>query len=195
MKENTNNSSKFIYTENDLEGITIKKKESEEYNTETHPFEPFVPSNITVLIVGSFPGVGATTKNHWYYSAARNQFWKIMKEVYPIASLETVEDKKSLFAKAGIGITDIILSAQRSKGGNNDADLIIKEYNDQAVREILRQNPSIKIYFTSHFVERAFNTLFPDFKDCEYLPSPSPIFRRMSLSEKVQIYKSKLPTL
>jgi len=46
--------------------------------TETHPYEPFIPTNAIVLILGSFPGLHQTRRlnqfEEWFYSAKRNQF-------------------------------------------------------------------------------------------------------------------------
>jgi G:T/U-mismatch repair DNA glycosylase len=47
-------------------------------------FKPFIPPNTKVLLLGGFT---AAAKNNdksydWYYCSKRNQFWKIISEVY-----------------------------------------------------------------------------------------------------------------
>ena len=163
---------------------------------EFHPYETFVPANASVLIVGSFPGIRQTRKlnnfEEWFYSAERNQFWKIIEAVYK-TSLQTINDRKQIFTEKGIAITDIILSASRRKEGNLDEDLCDVEFNKKAIRKIL-ENPNIKkVFFTSKFVEKHFKELFPAYKNVEYLPSPSPRYARISLKEKIEVYKDKLP--
>jgi hypoxanthine-DNA glycosylase len=163
---------------------------------ETHPFKPFIPENITTLIVGSFPGRDVThrnlTENEWFYGTKRNQFWKIISGVYD-TELLTKAAKQQLFKQHGIGIADIFLRVKRKDNNNMDSNLDVVEFNDKEFKIIL-QNPGIKtIFFTSRFVEKTFMKLFPEIKTGECLPSPSPRYAKMSLAEKINYYKLKLP--
>ncbi len=167
-------------------------------NVEKHPFEPFVPNSVKYLILGSFPGKKFTqkkTENGWYYQTNRNQFWKILGEIYRV-KLSTIEDKQELLRKLKIAMTDIILICKRSEDSNADKHLIKKTYNREAIRNILINNDIEKIFFTSKWVGAEFRE---NFKEIEYykemidLPSPSPIFRRMSFEDKVNIYREVLP--
>jgi hypoxanthine-DNA glycosylase len=163
---------------------------------ETHPFTAFIPENVTVIIVGSFPGREITHKildeNEWFYGAKRNQFWKIISGVYQ-QDLTTKTEKQSLFKKHGIGIVDLFLKVKRKAGNNMDQNLEVVEYNDKAIKKILANHAVEKIFFTSRFVEKTFHNLFPGIKTAESLPSPSPRFARMSLQEKIKIYQQMLP--
>jgi hypoxanthine-DNA glycosylase len=163
---------------------------------ETHPFEAFIPGNVTAIIVGSFPGMEVThrilTEDEWFYGTKRNQFWKIISEVYE-TELVTKAQKQNLFAKHGIGIVDIFLKVKRKEKNNMDNNLEVIEFNDKAIKVIL-QDPGIQhIFFTSKFVGKTFSKLFPEIKIGESLPSPSPRFATMSLYEKIEYYKMKLP--
>ena len=163
---------------------------------ETHPFKAFIPGNVTVIIVGSFPGKEIThkipTEDEWFYGSKRNQFWKIISGVYG-TEIHGKKEKQILFKQHGIGIVDIFLKVKRKGSNNSDNNLEVIEYNDQSIKKIL-ENENIKaIFFTSKFVERNFLKLFPDIKIGESLPSPSPRYARMSLSEKINYYKLKLP--
>jgi len=163
---------------------------------ESHPFSPFVPDNATTLILGSFPGREQTQmesdNNQWFYGAKRNQFWKIISSVYN-TDLLCKEDKQQLFEKFGIGITDILLKVRRKNNSNLDDNLEIVEYNDKAIKTILENSNIKSIFFTSKYVEKHFCKLFPDIRNAEYLPSPSPRYARMTKADKVNYYKSKLP--
>ncbi len=163
---------------------------------EIHPFIPFVPKNSTVLILGSFPGLHQTRQlndfEEWFYSAKRNQFWKILSAVYS-TDLNTIEKKKELFEKKGIAITDVILKAKRKKESNLDQHLYEITTNKEAIQEIISNSQIKHVYFTSKFVEKHFRTMFPDYKFGESIPSPSPRFAKMKLSEKINVYKTKLP--
>ena len=163
---------------------------------ETHPFKAFIPENVTVIIVGSFPGREVTHKilsdDEWFYGSKRNQFWKIISGAYE-TGLPTKAQKQDLFKKHGIGLVDIFLKIKRLENNNMDSNLEIVELNDKAIKIIL-QNPNIKfIFFTSKYVEKAFMKMFPETKIGQCLPSPSPRYARMSLQEKINYYKLKLP--
>lgn len=144
--------------------------------TEDHPFPPCVPDNATVLIIGSFPGMeqvkNKTNKDEWFYSAVDNLFWVILSSVYK-TELKTVENKKELFKKHGIGITDIFLKIQRKQPSNLDKYLIAIEYNDKEINSILQTSKIKSILFTSKFVEKHFQKKFPEIKITQCLPSPS----------------------
>jgi hypoxanthine-DNA glycosylase len=163
---------------------------------ELHPFKPFVPKNATTLILGSFPGKehtqGNTSSECWFYGAKRNRFWDIISQVYE-TTIESKLEKQQLFTKQGIAITDILLKIQRKNDSNLDDNLEIIEFNDLAIKEILTSNKISSIFFTSRFVENHFKKRFPEISFAEYLPSPSPRFARMTLKEKVDYYKMKLP--
>ena len=167
-------------------------------NIETHPFKPFIPSGATVLIVGSFPGRDITQGNipndKWFYGTKRNQFWDIISSVYG-TQLKTTEDKKELFNKAGIAIADMFLTIKRKDENNSDMSLEVVTYNDKAIRKILAQTSFQHIFFTSKFVEKHFLKMFPEVRNGESLPSPSPRYARMSKQEKVAYYKLKLPAV
>ncbi len=175
--------------------ISIKPTELTE-EIETHPFKAFIPENLTVIIVGSFPGREVTHKNltedEWFYGSKRNQFWKIISGVYE-TELITRKQKQDLFAKHGIGIVDIFLRIKRKGNNNMDSNLEVVEFNDKAIEIILRNQNIKSIFFTSKFVEKEFMKLFPETKIGACLPSPSPRYATMSLQEKINDYKKKLP--
>lgn len=163
---------------------------------ETHPFKAFIPESVTTLIVGSFPGREVThrvlNEEEWFYGSKRNQLWKIISGVYETA-LQTRTEKQNLFKKHGIGMVDIFLKVKRKDNNNMDSNLEVIEFNDKAIKSILKNQNIKKIFFTSKFVEKSFMKLFPDIKIGECLPSPSPRYARMNITEKINYYKSKLP--
>lgn len=163
---------------------------------EIHPFKAFIPENVTTVIVGSFPGREVThrflSEDEWFYGSKRNQLWKIISGVYG-TELQTRTEKQSLFKKHGIGMVDIFLKVKRKEDNNMDSNLEVIEFNDKAIKSILKNHNIKKIFFTSKFVEKSFMKLFPDIKIGECLPSPSPRYARMSVAEKINYYKSKLP--
>lgn len=165
---------------------------------EKHPFEPFIPDSSEILILGSFPGKESTQvkrDNDWFYGANRNQFWRIIELLYDL-NLDKKEDKQKLFTKARIAITDIISSCERKENSNSDNNLINKSYNKK-ITSILNDNPIRKILFTSKNVYAEFLEHFdnPEKVDLVILPSPSPVYRRLSMQDKARKYKKHFPNL
>ncbi|SDZ81043.1 hypoxanthine-DNA glycosylase [Arachidicoccus rhizosphaerae] len=162
---------------------------------ETHPHAPFVPHPLKILLMGSFPGRADTLHkdpdNQWFYSAKRNQLWKILEIAFN-QPLPDTKAKRELLTRQGIGIADILLQINRLKDSNADQDLQIIRYNDQAIAKILQEHPQVRICFTSRFVEKQFKRCFPTFTNTELLPSPSPRYARLSLEQKAAVYKTML---
>jgi len=164
---------------------------------ETHPFGAFVPPDMQCLLIGSFPGKEQTQckvdDTQWFYGAPRNQLWKILELVYD-RELKNRKQKQELFQQAGIGMTDVIKSCVRRNGTNLDENLKINEYNQEVIEAILEKHRP-KVLFTSRFVEKEFKKLFPDYKNTDILPSPSPRYFKLSIADKAKVYKEKLPDL
>jgi hypoxanthine-DNA glycosylase len=163
---------------------------------EKHPFAPYVPQQSRILILGSFPGRESTQtkrENDWFYCASRNQFWKIIESVFDQV-LVTTSAKQELFKQRNIAITDIIESCERRDNKNSDDNLVNKVYNNIAITNIITQNPIKKILFTSKSVYLEFLENFdkPNGIELVVLPSPSPVYRRMNLNDKTNVYRSQL---
>lgn len=169
---------------------------------EIHPFGYFAPKNSKYLILGSFTGKDYSNDSEydWFYSSKRNQFWQILRNVYDLP-LSSKKEKTNLFSKLHIAISDIIYSCERKNGNNLDNNLINITYNREIIKYILDKNNIIRIYFTSKFVEKSYKVHFKFLLSkypniiYEVLPSPSPRYAKLSLVEKIEIYKSMLPKL
>ncbi len=164
---------------------------------EKHPFGSFVPQKSKFLILGSFPGKEGL-RGDWYYGGRINQFWKIMEKVYD-KKLNNIKDKKRFLIDLKIAIADIISECERIKNNNSDENLKVIKYNIVEIKNIIRNNPIEKIFFTSLYVEKLFRKNFKGLI-LKYpkisifsLPSPSPRFAKISLKEKIKIYKKLLP--
>lgn len=165
---------------------------------EKHLFGNFVPPNAKYMILGSFTAkIPSDNSYSWFYDTKRNQFWPILEKVYEI-KLDTKTKKKELFTRLKIALADIISSCERSRNTSSDTNLINCSYN-QSIKSIINKNPIEKIYFTSRFVENKFKNLFSksagkfNKENLIYLPSPSPRNARLTLEEKVRVYKEQLP--
>lgn len=164
---------------------------------EQHPFDAFIPTQMSVLILGSFPGKeqtrGGLPQNAWFYGAPLNQFWRILAKAYE-RELPTKSAKQNLLEDAGIGITDIFRAVVRTKGSNLDENLQVEEYNWKVIEKILQEHRP-NVFCTSRFVEKEFKKKFPAYGAVDVLPSPSPRYFKLTIEQKAALYKEKLPPL
>ena len=153
-----------------------------------HPFKPIIFKDTEVLILGSFPSI-QSFENNFYYAHPRNQFWKILKAVtsYPV---NNKDQKIWLLKESKFGLWDMIKNCSRDN--SLDSSLEDEEVNDLA--SFLEENPSIKkLAFTGKKSQALFETHF-GYLDIErvYLPSPSAAYAKMSIEDKIKVYKELL---
>lgn len=77
-------------------------------------FDPVVDDRTRVLILGSLPGEASLAAGQ-YYAHPRNAFWRLMDEVTgrEISGL-AYDDRLVALRTAGVGLWDVIASAERS---------------------------------------------------------------------------------
>jgi hypoxanthine-DNA glycosylase len=121
---------------------------------ESHPFDHFVPQGATTLIIGTFPPVKKDRNFKFYYPNNRgNRFWTIMEHVFNYKFRywkddAAVEERKHLFEKRHIAITDMIETCIRAK--NNSSDKNLSKIKFRNVYKLLKEYPTIqKIILTS----------------------------------------------
>jgi len=153
-----------------------------------YPFEPIVFKDSRILILGSFPSIDSFDKA-FYYAHPRNQFWKILSAVtsYPI---NNQEQKIWLLKESQIALWDMVASCSRE----NSLDSSLEDIEVNDIASFLENNSNItKIAFTGRLAEQLFKIHF-DYLEIEtlYLPSPSSAYAKMSLKNKIIIYKEKL---
>jgi hypoxanthine-DNA glycosylase len=141
-----------------------------------------------VLILGSFPSINSFDKS-FYYAHPRNQFWKILSAItgYPINNRD---QKIWLLKTAKIALWDMVASCSR----DNSLDSSLENIEVNNIASFLEENLSIqKVAFTGRLAEKLYKINF-DYLEIEtlYLPSPSSAYAKMSLENKISIYKEKL---
>ena len=116
---------------------------------ESHPWEPFIPDNAKILIMGTFPPKSGRWSMDFYYPNYINDFWRIMgllyfgdkNALYDAASRRfRLEDIKQLLSEHGIALGDTGYMIRRLKGNASDKFLEIIEPID--LRGILADMPS-----------------------------------------------------
>ena len=153
-----------------------------------HPFQPLVFKDSKILILGSFPSIDSFEKS-FYYGHPRNQFWKLLSAItsYPINN----RDQKIWLLKVSkIALWDMINKCTR----DNSLDSSLEDIEVNNLAEFLDKHPSIeKIAFTGRLAEKLFKIHFAYLEiETVYLPSPSSAYAKMSLENKIEVYRERL---
>ena len=135
---------------------------------ETHPFEPWLPENARLLMLGTFPPAPKRWCMEWYYPNFQNDMWRIFGHIFFGDKMHFVDQEhktfkldalKSFLKEEGVAIFDTALRIRRTKNTASDKDLEIVEQSD--IDAILWQLPACKSVlaagqlatdvFTKHF--------------------------------------------
>lgn len=139
-----------------------------EAEIETHPFEPFLPKNAKLLMLGTFPPAPKRWCMEWYYPNFMNDMWRIIglcffgnKDYFikPGEKTWRLDDLKEFLAEKGIAIFDTCLKIRRTKGTASDKDLEVIEQADldgmlhylTESRAVLAAGQLATSIFTEHF--------------------------------------------
>lgn len=184
---------------------------------ETHPFEPWLPSNAKLLLLGTFPPAPKRWCMEWYYPNYTNDMWRIFGYVF-------FEDKKFFVDEAnktykldllrtflkdkGIAIFDTALRIRRTTGTASDKDLEIVEPAD--LDHMLRVLPQCKAVlaagqlatkvFTDHYQIDARKMKMGDYKEFTFEGRTIRLYREpsssraypMKVEKKAEYYKQML---
>lgn len=102
-------------------------------------FEPVVGENPKILILGTMPSARSLQCRE-YYGHGRNQFWRIMGELFSFESDGDYEFRKRRLMDEGIALWDVIHACERK--GSLDRDIKNAEYND--IAGFIRRHPTIE---------------------------------------------------
>lgn len=103
---------------------------------ESHPWEPFIPDNARILIMGTFPPQSKRWNMDFYYPNRTNDFWKIMGLIFlgdkdalliPGKKIYDLDAIIRLMSEKGIALNDTVRKARRLKGNASDKFLEIVE--------------------------------------------------------------------
>lgn len=141
-------------------------------------FDPVVDAKTRLLILGSLPG-DASLRAAQYYGHPRNAFWRLIGGVIDqdLADLP-YEDRLARLRSAGIGLWDVIASAERP--GSLDAAIRRPEAAD--LRGLVESLPALRVVAfnggTAARLGRAVLTAPPEGVTLIDLPSSSPAHAR-----------------
>jgi len=151
----------------------------------SHPFEPIIDKSSKILILGSFPSL-KSFENSFYYAHPKNQFWNILSEIFTFR-LNNIDEKQELLRLKRIALWDVVASCSRS----NSLDSNLKNITPNKIDDLLKQYHNIDaIGFTGQKSAQIFKRHFSHLRiHQEVLPSPSPAYCKISLQEKIEIYR------
>jgi len=90
-------------------------------------FLPIVDERSRILILGSMPGV-ESLRLQQYYGNPRNQFWKLLYEIFETQASQVYEEKVSFVKHEKIAVWDVIGNCYRE--GSLDSNIREEKVND-----------------------------------------------------------------
>lgn len=136
--------------------------------TEPHPFEPFLPANAKVLMLGSFPPQEKRWSIKFYYPNYINDMWRIMglvffgdKDRFVDASARKfkLEEIVDFCSSKGIAMYDTACEVRRLR--DNASDKFLEVVTPTDIPALLRKIPECKAIVTTG--EKATMTLCETF--------------------------------
>jgi G:T/U-mismatch repair DNA glycosylase len=125
---------------------------------ESHPFEPFLPEEAKVLMLGTFPAKPIRWSMDFYYPNFSNDMWRIMGAIFygDRTHFEIRDGKKNRYDKlaimdfcalAGIAISDTAQQIRRLK--DNASDQFLEIVKPRNIEELLGKIPECKAIVTT----------------------------------------------
>ncbi|MFT5119480.1 MAG: G:T/U-mismatch repair DNA glycosylase [Psychrobacter glaciei] len=147
-----------IKTPSTQETIDSESKllENRVVEVETHPFEPVLPPNATVMMMGTFPPTADKWAMSFHYPNFYNDMWRIYGRVFfDDADYFRVGDEKrfdperirDFMFERGIASCPTVKQAIRETGNASDKNLTVVTPVDLDI--ILPQVPKVKSLFTT----------------------------------------------
>ena len=154
--------------------------------TFSHPFEPYIHDDSRFLLLGTFPSIKSFEDN-FYYAHPKNQFWKLLSEVFKEQEPNSLQQKKDFLQKHKIALWDMIKSCQRE----NSLDSNLKNIEVHDIEKLLQKYPNIeKIFFTSKTAQKLYLKNFSHLNiKYQYLDSPSPAYAKKSFLQKLENWR------
>ena len=124
--------------------------------TEEHPLEPFLPSNATLLMLGSFPPPKKRWSMDFFYPNLQNDMWRIFgllffedKEHFLLPGKRAFNKEYLIefLTEKGIALYDTATSVRRLQDNASDKFLEVVEPTD--IRLLLKQLPQCRAIVTT----------------------------------------------
>ncbi|WP_228063650.1 DNA-deoxyinosine glycosylase [Faecalibacter rhinopitheci] len=149
-------------------------------------FQPILPHQPSLLILGSLPGDMSIQLNQ-YYGHPRNRFWKIIFDIFKGEYQEDYILRKQFAENNKIAIWDVAQSAYR----DGSLDTAIKDEIPNDINAFIIENPNIKkVIFNGKKAEQMYLKYFPKLENITYhsLPSTSPANANYSYNKLISVW-------
>ena len=166
---------------------------------ETHPFEPWLPTNAKLLMLGTFPPAPKRWAMEWYYPNFTNDMWGIFGLIFFGDKLHFVDETnktyrlnelKQFLKEKGVALFDTALRIRRTTGTASDKDLEIVQPAD--LDGMLRSLPECKAVlaagqlatkvFTEHYNIDARNLKMGEYRTFDFEGRTLKLYRQPSSS-------------
>ncbi len=166
---------------------------------ETHPFEPWLPVNAKLLMLGTFPPAPKRWAMEWYYPNFTNDMWRIFGLIFFGDKLHFVDEEnktyrlnelKQFLKEKGVALFDTALRIRRTTGTASDKDLEIVEPAN--LDGMLRSLPECKAVlaagqlatkvFTEHYNIDARNLKMGEYRTFDFEGRTLKLYRQPSSS-------------
>lgn len=166
---------------------------------ETHPFEPWLPVNAKLLMLGTFPPAPKRWAMEWYYPNFTNDMWRIFGLIFFGDKLHFVDEEnktyrlnelKQFLKEKGVALFDTALRIRRTTGTASDKDLEIVQPAD--LDGMLRSLPECKAVlaagqlatkvFTEHYNIDARNLKMGEYRTFDFEGRTLKLYRQPSSS-------------
>jgi hypoxanthine-DNA glycosylase len=77
-----------------------------------HSFPPIIDTSSRILILGTLPG-DESLRQQQYYAHPRNQFWRILAEIYHVPFPATYPDRVALVLQQQLALWDVVQHGDR----------------------------------------------------------------------------------
>ena len=123
---------------------------------ERHPWQPFLPDNCRLLMLGSFPPSRKRWCMDFFYPNFINDMWRIFGIVFFNDKLHFVDEERKVFLldriipflnDKGIGLYDTAIAVRRLNNTASDKDLEVVEPTD--LNELLNKIPTCRAVVTT----------------------------------------------
>lgn len=151
-------------------------------------FDPILPVNPRIFILGTMPGKESLRKQQ-YYANSRNSFWKIIFELTDKVYSENYAERIDTLIRNHIGVWDICQFGERKTSLDSD----IKNEVPNPINEIIEMYPSVKqVIFNGKKAEKLYHKYFSEIENIEYqtVLSTSPANARFLYREKLDNWKT-----
>ncbi|MCU4389387.1 uracil-DNA glycosylase family protein [Acinetobacter courvalinii] len=161
---------------------------------ETHPLQPFLPSNAKLLMLGSFPPPQSRWKMNFYYPNYQNDMWRIFGLIFfqdknHFLDLPNKNFKQQLIrdflTQIGVGIFDTAYQIKRLQGNASDKFLEIVTPTD--LSKLLEQIPMCHTIMTTG--DKATDTLMQHFPDQPIKPLIGQSVQVHHLDRELNLYR------